>query len=85
MGIEQIPETSYADYIVKIWVTIDGILTWWLDLFDSSLQRMTTIYSSLLHAHWCPQSRRHRRCLVAASNGGRSGVNVPGERSSVGL
>jgi hypothetical protein len=44
---------------------------WRLDLLHTLIQRVTTLYSSLLRTH-CPQSRLHWRCLVAASNGGRS-------------
>jgi hypothetical protein len=56
-------------------VTIDGVwfgLVWLLDLLHALIQSVTTLYSSLLHTHQCPQSRPRSRCLVAASNGGRS-------------
>jgi hypothetical protein len=46
---------------------IDDRIYWTLDT-----QRLTALYRSLLHTHYCPQSRLHCRCLVAASNGGRS-------------
>jgi hypothetical protein len=48
------------------------VLDWWLSLLYTMQQCMTKLYSSLLHTHWCPQSRRHYSCLVAASNGRRS-------------
>jgi hypothetical protein len=44
------------------------ILDWWQDLLGSAIQGVTTLYSSLLHIHWCPQSLLHCRCLVAAFN-----------------
>jgi hypothetical protein len=48
---------------------------WWLDLFHTLLQHVTTLYSSLSHTHThthkCPQSRHHCPCLVAAFNGRR--------------
>jgi hypothetical protein len=48
------------------------VLNWWLDSLDTSIQRLTTLYSSLLHTHSSIQSRLHCRCFWAASNGGRS-------------
>jgi hypothetical protein len=39
---------------------------------DSLVERVTTLYSSLLHKQQCPQSRLRYCYLVAASNGGRS-------------
>jgi hypothetical protein len=54
-------------------VIIDGVLDCWLDLLDSLIQRVTTLYSSLLHIHTSLYSHVfNSRCLVAASNGGRS-------------
>jgi hypothetical protein len=43
-------------------------VTGFTGLFDT--KRVTTFYSSLLHTSF--QSRLHCRCLVSASNGGRS-------------
>jgi hypothetical protein len=48
------------------------ILDWWPGLLYSLIQCMTTLYSSLLHPHWCLQSQLHWHCLVAASSGGHS-------------
>jgi hypothetical protein len=48
------------------------VLDWWLDLLDSLIQRVVTLYSSLLHIYYCPQSRLHCRCFATASNGGLS-------------
>jgi hypothetical protein len=44
------------------------VLDWWPNLLDSLIQRVTTLYSTLLstYTHQCPQSRLHCRCLVAA-------------------
>jgi hypothetical protein len=53
-------------------VTYKWVLDWWPNWLDSLIQRVTTLYSSLLHPHQCPQSRLNSRCLVAASNGGPS-------------
>jgi hypothetical protein len=52
-------------------------LDWWSDLLDSLIQRVTTLYSSLLHTHIHTHTSVHshvftRCCLVAASNGRRS-------------
>jgi hypothetical protein len=48
------------------------VLEWRLYLLYTLIQCMTTLDSSLLHTHWCPQSCLHYRCLLAASNGRRS-------------
>jgi hypothetical protein len=56
-------------------VTKNGFLDWWLDLFDSLIQRVTTRYSSLLHTHTHTNVHSHVftcRCSVAASNLGCS-------------
>jgi hypothetical protein len=71
--VERVWELSHCNrlytlILLDVRVTID----WWPDLFDSLIQRVTTLYSSLLHTHQCPQLLFHCRCLVAASNGGRS-------------
>jgi hypothetical protein len=48
-------------------------LYWWPDLLDSLIQRVTTLYSSLLHTHTSSHSHVFTsRCFVEASNGGRS-------------
>jgi hypothetical protein len=57
----------YYDFSDYKWV-----LDWWLNLLHSMIQRVTTIYRSLLHTQQCTQSRLHCRCLVAASNDGCS-------------
>jgi hypothetical protein len=49
--------------VIFLWNT--RISDWWSHLLDSLIQRMTTLYCSLLHTHIS-------RCLVAAFNGGRS-------------
>jgi hypothetical protein len=48
------------------------VLDWSPDLLDSLIQRMTVLYSSLLHTNYCPQSCLQRRCLVTATKGGGS-------------
>jgi hypothetical protein len=49
------------------------VLDWWSDLLDTLIQRVTTLYSPLLHMHTCIHSHIFTsRCLVAASNRGRS-------------
>jgi hypothetical protein len=32
-------------------VTVDGVLYCWSDLLDTSIQRVATLYSSMLHTH----------------------------------
>jgi hypothetical protein len=49
------------------------VLDWCADLFDSFIQRVSTLYSSLVHT----QLRLHCRCLAAALNGGRSPSSGP--------
>jgi hypothetical protein len=55
-------------------MTIDRFWIYDSNLLHSSIQRMTTLYNSLLYTHTttCLQSRLHCCCLVAVSNGGRS-------------
>jgi hypothetical protein len=48
-------------------------LDWWTDLLDSLIQRVTTLYSSLLYIHTYTSVHSHvftSRCLVAACNVG---------------
>jgi hypothetical protein len=48
------------------------VLDWWLDLLDSLIQCVTTLYSTLLHTKVSKVHVFTSRCLVAASKGGRS-------------
>jgi hypothetical protein len=56
------------------------VLYWWTDVPDSLIQRVTTLYFSLLHTHththYCPKSRLKCLCLVSAFNSGLSPSNV---------
>jgi hypothetical protein len=68
-----------SDYVTCMEYDYIWILDWWLDLLDTLLQHVTTLYSSLLHTHThkhahthtqqCPLSCLHCHCLVATSNG----------------
>jgi hypothetical protein len=53
------------------------VLDWWLNLLHTLIQHVTTLYSSLLHTHWCPQSCLHCDRLLAASNSRCSSSGFP--------
>jgi hypothetical protein len=52
------------------------VLDWWSDLLDSLIQRVTTLYKSLLHTTSVHSHVFTSRFSVAASNGGRSPPSV---------
>jgi hypothetical protein len=52
-------QKSCHNIVTWLGVAIDYRVYLWSDLLDSSAQSVTTLYSSLLHTHWCPQPYHH--------------------------
>jgi hypothetical protein len=80
LGLHSIILENVLRLYVKInalsreWSDYRRVLDWWSDLLDSLIQRVITLYSSLLHTHAHINDNSHvfsSRYVVAVSNSGR--------------